>query len=86
MSSRASRASPGADSSSSAKATAGEAGGQAARVGGRQRGKSRSTKRTRVHTSLEVPKSNFVGFVTTFEYEVFAVVWQRVLDALMKEG
>jgi hypothetical protein len=66
---------------------AGEVKGRAARGGSRQRKSRGNAKRTtRVHTALEVPKSNFVGFVTTFEYEVFAVVWQRVLDALMKEG
>eukprot|EP00750_Incisomonas_marina_P005587 INCI14029.7.p1 GENE.INCI14029.7~~INCI14029.7.p1 ORF type:complete len:397 (-),score=62.10 INCI14029.7:355-1479(-) len=51
----------------------------------RKDAKRRKSKR-RAHKVLDAPKTNFIGFETSFELGTFSVVWQRILDSLMREG
>ena len=53
-----------------------------------KRKKKRRAKggRRRAHKVTEAPKSIFLGFLTSFGYGVFGVVWQRVLESLLKDG
>ena len=54
--------------------------------GRRPRGKHASRKKTRAHKVIDVPKTSFIGFVTTFDYVVFNGVWTRIMEKLQSEG